>query len=201
MSDVIDFVEYKQSLLTGLSTPYEIARKLLPHMPHGIDHVTVERSVRQHQAKLDNGDEDSWMDFAECYVGAPCFVNIETDLVELVSTMSVPVMVPMMVSGFTGITIPIAVQNLRILEDLENCESTTGNFVDEDNTVIELFHVDTVRVKNADAALMRELQTGCLTPDQEDVCESFGVECTSSLAMHQPAYSVEITEMIRRNLE
>ena len=72
--------------------------------------------------------------------------------------------------------------------------------VDEDDMVTELMHVDTSRLRQADQELIKELQIGCLTTDQRDICESFGVEDPDRMVTNQPAYFVELGELIRTKL-
>ena len=200
MSNVIDFVDYKQSLVTNKLTPYEDALNLMPLMPHGVSHTVIERSVRLHQAKCDNCDENSWLDLAECYFGVPCSVKYEVDLSDQVASTSMPIMTILMIAEAAGATLPITLSVYRLAKDWEHDDAFMRCYVDEDDMVTELMHVDTSRLRQADQELIKELQIGCLTTDQRDICESFGVEDPDRMVTNQPAYFVELGELIRTKL-
>jgi hypothetical protein len=200
MSNVISFIDYKQSLVTSKPTPYDVALNLMPLMPHGVSHTVIERSVRLHQAKCDNCDENSWLDLAECYFGVPCTVKYEVDLSDQAANNSMPIMIVLMIAEFAGITLPITLPVHRLAEDWERDDAVMYSYVDEDDMVTELMHVDTTRLRQADQELTIELQTGCLTTEQRDICESFGVENPDRMVTNQPAYFVELKELVRTKL-
>ena len=197
MSNIIDFTEHRLSLQTRVPSPHEFTQTILHHLPHGIDHITAERCIRQHRAKCANADENSWMDIAYCYTGAPCYLQYEGEVTERTASPQMPIMLPVMISEATGITIPISLPVFRLVEDWEWDAPAICAYVDEgDVTIADLLHVDTARLVEADDALTKELQSGCLSEEVREVLEECGLEDADALIWSQCLYWEELKGLV-----
>jgi hypothetical protein len=201
MSNIIDFTEHRLSLQTRVPSPHEFTQTILHHLPHGIDHITAERCIRQHRAKCANADENSWMDIAYCYTGAPCYLQYEGEVTERTASPQMPIMLPVMISEATGITIPISIPVHRLVEEFEIEAPTIYAYIDKDDaTIADLLHVDTARLVQADDSLTNELKSRCLSEEVRDVMEECEVDDVGVFVRDQVSYWLELEELVAGRL-